>query len=170
MDADAWAVELLRRSELDQKARQNAPGGRWTEREREQARAVDTDNTHWLMIQVNEHGWPRISDVGPEAAHAAWLLAQHADADPDQQRAFLALMREATEAGEARPADLAYLEDRCRINADQPQLYGTQLIQSDDDELVPAPITDPAHTDQRRAAIGLGPLADYLAAARDHNK
>jgi hypothetical protein len=112
----------------------------------------------------------RISDVGPKAAHAAWLLAQHADAAPVQQRMFLALMRDAVAAGEAQPADLAYIEDRCLRNADQPQLYGTQVVLDDDGELAPDRLADPETVDERRAAVGLEPLANYLELVRDHNR
>lgn len=170
MDPDELAGELLRRGELDQEVRKNAPGGRWTEQERERCRAVDTDNTRWLAALVAERGWPRISDVGLEAAHVAWLVAQHADADPVQQRMFLAWMRDAVADGEARPADLAYLEYRCRRNADQLQLYGTQLVLTGDRELVPAPLAEPETVDERRAAVGLGPLADYLELVRDQDR
>ena len=52
MDPDELARELLRRRDLDQEARKNAPGGRWTEREREKCRAVDADNTRWLAALV----------------------------------------------------------------------------------------------------------------------
>lgn len=169
MDLDELASELLRRRDLDQKVRQSAPGGRWTKHEREQARSVDADNTRWLAMVVAEHGWPRISGVGPQAAHAAWLLAQHADADPVQQRIFLMLMRDAVAEGQARPADLAYLEDRCLRNADQPQLYGTQVVLADDGELVPDRLAEPETVDERRMAVGLGPLADYLELVRNHN-
>ncbi|MFB9831003.1 DUF6624 domain-containing protein [Actinoallomurus acaciae] len=170
MDLAELASELLRRRDLDQEVRKNAPGGRWTEQEREQARVVDADNTRWLAAVAAEYGWPRISDVGLDAAHAAWLIAQHADADPVQQRIFLALMRDAVADGEARLKDLAYLEDRCLRNVDQPQLYGTQLVLADDGEIAPAPLAEPQAVDERRAAVGLGSLADYLKLVRDHNQ
>jgi hypothetical protein len=40
----------------------------------------------------------------------------------------------------------------------QPQVYGTQFM---NDKLVP--IEDPRHVDERRKAVGLGPLSDYVA-------
>jgi hypothetical protein len=44
-------------------------------------------------------------------------------------------------AGEASPAHLAYLEDRVRVNAEQPQLYGTQFSVIDG-QFGPRPIQD----------------------------
>ena len=39
---------------------------------------TDRRNTTWPARTVRRHGWPGIAAVGAEAAHAAWLLAQHA--------------------------------------------------------------------------------------------
>jgi hypothetical protein len=103
--------------------------------------------------------------VGEEGAQAAWLLAQHADRDPDLQRAFLDALRGAVGQGDASPAHLAYLEDRVRVNAGQPQLYGTQFTVIDG-ELGPCPIEDPQHLDVRRADAGLEPFAAYEARMR----
>ncbi|WP_242895221.1 DUF6624 domain-containing protein [Actinomadura litoris] len=170
MNVDDVAAELVRRRDLDQQARRNAPAGRWTQRERDHARGVDAANTRWLAALVAEHGWPRTDQVGEAAAHAAWLIAQHADAAPAQQQRFLTLMRQATADGQARPADLAYLEDRCRRNSERPQLYGTQVTITDDGEVVPAPLEEPQTVDDRRAAVGLPRLADYLESFREHNQ
>jgi hypothetical protein len=38
-------------------------------------------------------GWPERTLVDEKAAQTAWLLAQHADHDPIQQRAFLKALR-----------------------------------------------------------------------------
>ena len=72
------------------------------------------------------------------------------------------MLRAAVAAGDASARDLAYLEDRVRVHNGQPQLYGTQFIY-DKDELKPHPIEDPEHLDPRRAAVGLGPFAEYEA-------
>jgi hypothetical protein len=66
--------------------------------------------------------------------------------------------------------DLAYLDDRCRCNADRPQLYGTQIALADDGAIVPVPMAEPETVDERRSAVGLEPLADYLDHVRDHNR
>jgi hypothetical protein len=43
--------------------------------------------------------------------------------------------------------------------------HGTQFTY-DKDELKPQPIEDPEHLDERRAAVGLGPFAEYEALMR----
>ena len=123
---------------------------------------VDQDNTEWLADLLASRGWPGRTLVGDEAAQAAWLLAQHADDDPVQQRAFLAALRSAVTSGEASTSDLAYLEDRVRVNAGRPQLYGTQFTIVDG-MLEPHPIEDRGRLDERRAQVGLEPFADYEA-------
>jgi hypothetical protein len=67
--------------------------------------------------------------------------------------------------GEASPAQLAYLEDRLRVNAGQAQLYGTQFRYTGG-KLTPHPIEDPCRLDERREHVGLEPFADYEARVR----
>jgi hypothetical protein len=79
------------------------------------------------------------------------------------QRRVLALLAAAVAAGEATPRQLAYLTDRVRMHEGRQQLYGTQMFGSGDGELVPWPIEDEEHVEERRAAAGLEPLVDYAA-------
>ncbi|MEV0195513.1 hypothetical protein [Nonomuraea sp. NPDC050691] len=115
MTDDELRDELLRRLRVDREVRDpvhaSEPG--WADR----WAAVDEDNTVWLMSVVSSQGWPLLSQVGEDAARAAWLLAQHADAAPELQRHFRAAMADAAAHGEARARHLASLEDRVRVNA-----------------------------------------------------
>ena len=110
---------------------------------------------------IEEIGWPTRSKVGAEASFAAWLLAQHADADRPFQEQALSLMRQFA-ATEVNPQNVAYLEDRICVARGMPQKYGTQcrLV---DGEMQPFPIEMESQVDERRAAIGLSSLAQYLA-------
>ncbi|QNE18218.1 hypothetical protein F1D05_10315 [Kribbella qitaiheensis] len=123
---------------------------------------VDADNTGWLVDVVTERGWPKLSEVGEEAATAAWLLAQHADMQPDNQRFFHQLMEQAVDAGEASPRFFAYLEDRVRVNSNRPQLFGTQFVDHGNG-LAPRPIEDLDGLAVRRAAVGMEPFEEYEA-------
>ena len=58
--------------------------------------------------------------------------------------------------------------DRVRVNAGQPQLYGTQFTVTDG-ELGPSLIEDRERLDERRAEAGLEPFADYEARMRDRS-
>lgn len=111
-------------------------------------------------------GWPGISQVGEEAAAAAWVIAQHAgEADAAFQQRCLALLAERVREGDANPAHLAALADRVELHAGRPQLYGTHL-ETDGSGGFRAVrgIDDPEALDERRAAIGLKPWNEYLAA------
>jgi hypothetical protein len=146
-------AELLRRMEKDQAARKA--------RDLEAVEAVDAENLPWLKQVIGEHGWPGLSLAGTDGARAAWLLVQHADRDPAFQRQCLDLMTTAAGQGEASRTDLAYLTDRVLLAEGQPQEYGTQATVRDGRH-VPRNLRDPGSVDQRRASVGLPPLAEYL--------
>lgn len=160
--------ELLRRRDEDQRVRQlvSPPKGQHIARLPDEVAAewqrVDEDNTQWLGDLLTTRGWPARTPAGEDGARAAWLLAQHADRAPALQRAFLDALRGAVGQGEASPAHLAYLEDRVRVHAGQPQLYGTQFTVTSG-TFQPCPIEDPPRLDERRAAAGLEPFAAYEA-------
>lgn len=154
------AQEIIAMAKVDQEMRHAAASGRsrWDP-------TVDAKNTARLRSIIAQVGWPTRSRVGDHAEHQAWLLVQHADADPDFQRECFELMRREPPS-EVCAKHLAYLEDRIRTGEGRPQLYGTQLHQQPDGTLAPAALEDAEHVDERRAAVGLEPLADYLARAR----
>ncbi|MEO0858595.1 MAG: DUF6624 domain-containing protein [Bacteroidota bacterium] len=129
------------------------------------ALAIDSLNTAWLKGVVAERGWPKASEVGEQGASDAWLLAQHADRDRAFQREVLGLMEAAVAEGEASGSDFAYLTDRVRLAAGEPQVYGTQL-KVVDGQPVPREIEDADGVDARRAAVGLNSLADYIESFR----
>jgi len=175
--------ELLRRREADQEMRKSFK--RWVDEQRlagaadvadlsdekkaeneklmKTFQAVDLENTAWLQGIVEKHGWPTISLVGKEGAHAAWLLVQHADMDRKFQRRCLDLMV-ALPKDEVSQSDFAYLTDRVLLADGKNQVYGTQL-QVVDGRLKPRPLEDEANVDKRRSEVGLMPLAEYLRVA-----
>lgn len=121
---------------------------------------VDERNTARLKEIVAQHGWPGKSLAGEGGASAAWLLVQHADADPAFQRKCLDLMKPLLVKGEIEKRNFAYLTDRVLIAEGKKQLYGTQFT-SKDGQFVPQPIEDEANVDKRRQEMGLEPLAEY---------
>jgi hypothetical protein len=124
------------------------------------------DQKHRTRLKeiVKKYGWPGKSLVGQDGAHAAWLLAQHADRDLAFQKRALKLMKAAPK-GEVELQDIAYLTDCLLIAEKRKQCYGTQLMVKGG-TFKPRPIEDEAHVDKRRAEMGMPALADYLETAQ----
>ncbi len=110
-----------------------------------------------------EYGWPTTEMVGEEAARAAWLIAQHADRQLDVQRRALQLMQQAASAGAASRRDLAFLQDRTRVNEGRKQTYGTQIAGVKDGAPVPWPCDEPERMGELRAEVGIEPFDEYVA-------
>lgn len=163
----ALACELIQMADVDQAVR-----AAWQETGSDVASplgkevsAVDKEHTKRLKEIVRTYGWPGVSIAGVRGSEAAWLIAQHATADLAFQEEVLVKLREAVARGDALKGHLALLEDRVRMQSGRPQLYGSQM-QIVDGKLELVPIEDPQNVDTRRAEMGLGSLADYVAEMR----
>jgi hypothetical protein len=180
-------AELIRRAEEDQAARRaidtpmKETGKNWEldeatfesslyairkaelRRLSETLRRVDERNTERLGEIVERYGWPTNTLVGKGGAKAAWLLVQHADANPKFQRKCLDLMARLP-AEEVNRTDFAYLTDRVLLAEGKKQVYGTQFT-FENGKCKPRPLEDEANVDKRRAEVGLPPLAEYFKQA-----
>lgn len=167
--------ELLDRVKKDQDARfamikANPLGGKDEADAKKRAETldqlakIDTENRDWLKGVIDKTGWPGEARVGQDGAHAAWLLVQHADADRPFQKTCLELLEKAVAAKDAAAVDLAYLTDRVLVGEGKKQRYGTQLS-TKDGKLVPSPVEDEDKLDERRKALGLQPMAEYIKSA-----
>jgi hypothetical protein len=172
---DALRGELLNRAAQDQAARESLPPGHDMQQWNEIVEPVDRANTAWLKEIVAKYGWPGHQLVGEAAAHAAWLLVQHAP--PDFQEDCLPLLEGAVARDDASRRDLAYLIDRVLMHRGEPQIYGTQYLEKDGIVTL-WQVHEPAGLDERRAALGLKLeaqnrarlLAAERAAASDRDK
>lgn len=155
--------------ELLARAQQEAE--RWAQRVRNeldavhlgQGRHADHVNAKMLARVLADHGWPGHRLVGPAASRAAWLLALHADDEPDFQRTAVRLLHRAAQEGDACLQQWAHLQDRALANSAQPQEFGTQY-RLGPDGLQPYPVREPTFLEERRSNIGLPPSATVLAA------
>lgn len=164
---DALRDELLAMNTRDQALQQRMHGEALSADERaaliEELREVQTTNRARFAELIEAHGWPEVQAVGPEAARAAVFLTLHATTE--NQRRYLPLARAAVERGQADGAAVAILEDRVRLANGEPQLYGTQ-VGCEDGEPTATNLDAPATVDERRAAVGLPPLAELLERMR----
>ena len=166
-DWNAVQAELATRVALDQELRGKLSlGGEMNMEVVHRMEEVDLDNTAWLKQLVERHGWPTISRVGKEGAQGAWLLAQHAEVEFQEQ--CLPMLRTAVAEKDADPKHLAYLEDRVNMFRGRPQRYGTQF-KFGANGLEVHTLEDEARVDEWRAEVGLGPLAEYEAQLRGQN-
>lgn len=120
----------------------------------------DSINLIKVMKILDEKGWVGADLVGGQANQTLFLVIQHADLKYQQK--YLPMMREAAKKGNAKPANLAYLEDRVALREGGKQIYGSQVVTHPvTKKHFIAPLEDPDNVDKRRAEVGLGTLADY---------
>jgi hypothetical protein len=159
-------AELLAMAEKDQAVRREliAAGADNPDRKLlEKVIAVDSANTARIREIVAEHGWPGAALVGTDGCSAAFIIVQHA-AQATQEE-MLPLVEAAFRAGDLEGQSYALLLDRVLMKRGEPQVYGTQILSFDqweDGRPAAYPIADEEHVDERRAEMGLPPLADYL--------
>ena len=124
--------------------------------------AVNEANVGRFAAIVDElDAWPGLRLVGADGTDAAWMLAQHADRTNELRRGWLPRLRAAVESGDADPRHLASLTDRIAAVGGEQQAYGTIVLLAEDGEIeYPLPVRDAARLDDRRAEIGLNPVAD----------
>jgi hypothetical protein len=127
---------------------------------------VHRRNGDRLSEIVEAHGWPGRSLVGEDGADAAWLVLKHAIGDPGLQRRCLPLLELAAAGGEIPPWHFATLLDGIRFYEGRPQVYGSMFDWDENGELAPWPIEDAQQVDQRRALVGLPPLAEQIQSVR----
>jgi hypothetical protein len=130
--------------------------------------ALDTANTKDLKMLLDIYRWFTISEFGVQADEQAWLLVQHADADAEFQNHVLGILAELWPIGETVPSNYAYLYDRVAASwMDEAkrklQRFGTQGTCVGPGLWAPLPVENPDSLDQRRASVGLGPEAEYIA-------
>jgi hypothetical protein len=123
---------------------------------------INEDNLRELESMLSQKGWPRRSEVGPEAASAAFYVLQHSNAVAQQK--YISMFEKRCRENEASCQQYALMFDRMRINQNKPQRYGTHTYL--DPKTGPVnelyPLEDEAKVEELRKEIGLEPLKDYL--------
>ncbi|HZW18761.1 MAG TPA: DUF6624 domain-containing protein [Luteimonas sp.] len=154
--------ELLRMARDDQAARSALTEGKTpTQAQIEAWQSTDRRNLAALKKIVADGGFPRAADVRRDGVGAAWLLVQHADADPAFQQSVLSQLTGLGEADGIGGQEVALLTDRVLLAQGKPQRYGTQYEGGAGSPLRQRPMEDPSHVDERRAAMHMMPIATY---------
>jgi hypothetical protein len=161
--------ELLQRMEQEQQLRSEWMDKPEDSQFAEQVAEIDSQNTAWLEKVIEQVGFPGISDVDFDGTQAVFLLIQHSPSLEFQQKC-LPLLEQAVKLGEATPVHLAYLTDRVLMREGKRQIYGTQGGSLEQGLIIPHPIEDEEHVDDRRKAFGLEPLEEYFKVMNEMHK
>ena len=121
----------------------------------------DSINLIKVKTILDTYGWLGPDVIGGQGNSTLFLVIQHSNQKAQEQ--YLPMMREAAKNGKAFGGDLALLEDRVALGQGKKQIYGSQIKQDSLGNYSLFPLEDPDHVDERRASVGLQPLADYLS-------
>ena len=123
---------------------------------------ISENNLKELESLLSQKGWPRRSEVGPEAAGAAFFVLQHSNAAAQQK--YISMFEKCCRESEGSWQQYALMFDRMRMNQNKPQRFGTHTYldpkAGSPNELYP--LEDDSKVDEWRKEIGLEPLKDYL--------
>lgn len=123
-------------------------------------------NAEKLNGIIDQIGYPTTDKVGKEANEAAWLIIQHAIAQPHFMKKCAKLLEIAVAENKADPKSLAYLTDRIAVFEGRDQRYGTQFDWDESGNLSPNHVDDVIKVNDRRKAIGLNTLEEQTRIMR----
>lgn len=127
----------------------------------EQIEAQDSLNLVQVERIIKERGWLGADKIGRQGNQTLFLVIQHSDLSIQEK--YFPIMQEAARSGDASAASLALLEDRILLRQGKPQKYGSQILCMGNNKCEVDNLEDPLHVDERRASVGLQPLAEYAA-------
>lgn len=171
--------EIWRMQRQDQGARilylnrpKETPDSIW-DKVRNEILFIDEQNTLRATEIIDSFGrWPGRDVLGYSADLTLWLCIQHADQRPEVAVRYLPMLKAAVDERRTDPMHYAYLVDRIRMHEGREQVYGTQTYRAKTDDgstfFFVIPIEDVDHVDERRAAMGMEPLAEYVESMNAH--
>lgn len=122
----------------------------------------DFQNLNKAKEIIKTYGWPGISDIGKDGENNFWLIVQHADQDIKFQKLALSEMEKHIKTKEIDLENYAFLYDRVQCNLNYRQLYGTQVIWTQNGQANGfRPILKENLVNSRRKSLGLLPLDLY---------
>jgi len=122
---------------------------------------LDRAHTERLKNLLQGRGWFSPSEVGDQAANAAFLIVQHSG-DIALMKLALSKMEDPALKGQIPSTHTALLYDRIALMEGRLQRFGTQVSRCENGRYVPPDVEDAAGLDARRSAAGLPPMKDYL--------
>lgn len=120
---------------------------------------IDRQNLATVISLIEKCGMPTLSEVDDVQMSAVWLVFQHGD--NANRKKYLPLLEKSAKNGDLDATAIAMMKDRTLMTDGEPQVYGTQVTKNGG-EWVLYELDNPETVNKRRAAIGFGPLQDYL--------
>jgi len=127
---------------------------------------IDDLNTQELKQLLEDVSWRDLAEWEGDLFKKAFLIVQHTG-DLPYQAAVLDEVKPLAKEGLVEGQLFAVMFDRVQLDKDETQLYGTQTKCIDGQYDVYG-LTDPDTVDNRRAALDMEPIADYLRVNREY--
>ena len=121
---------------------------------------------HTLNIQkikkiLDKYDWPELTQIGEQGNRTICNVLQHADQETREH--YIPLMKQAVLDKKLEPRFLVRAEDRIATDKGELQVYGGQMKYYPETKSFNVwPVFDPVNIDERRAEIGLEPIAGFL--------
>jgi hypothetical protein len=148
------AAEIEKRSAADQQLlKAKAP--------LDQIRAAESANDAWLRETAMRYGWIDAARFGGKAAGAAIVMAKHS-ADTRLLMAALPLIELDLANDQQFAQTFAIAFDQLLLSLGQRQRFGSQVCAESGHRPFLCSVETPSRLDDRRTAIGLQPLREYL--------
>lgn len=162
----ALADSLNTMKDIDQIAAK-PPAGKYKEMTREawQQFKDSVFSTHQRILEnmFSRYGYPGYDLAGKDGSFNFWLMVQHCDKWPAFQEKVLTAMKKQVDKKNASPENYAYLTDRVLLNTNRKQVYGTQVTYNTDScQALPRPLQDSLTVNDRRKAMGMESIEEYL--------
>lgn len=152
--AKAIAAEIEKRNAADQQLlKAKAP--------LDQIRSTQDANDAWLRETTMRYGWIDAARFGGKAAGAAIVMAKHST-DTRLLMAALPLIERDLANDRQFAQTFAIAFDQLLLSLGQRQRYGSQICAESGQHPFLCAVETPSRLDERRAAIGLEPLREYL--------
>ena len=127
---------------------------------------VDSINIRRAIVIIDSIGVPGRTLVGDSASKAIFFVIQHSNIN--YQEKYLPLFIKSAKSGELDWKLVAMMIDRIKVNKNEKQIYGTQIVPIKDpvtgyitDKCEFAPIEDEKNVNLKRKSVGHGTIEEY---------
>jgi len=127
----------------------------------EQIQSQEESNESWLRGTVARYGWIDLTRFGAKTSGAAIIMAKHS-ADTRLLLAAMPMMEHDLALDPKFAQTFAVACDQLLLSLGERQRYGSQVCSDPGAQPYLCAVEAPQQLDERRAAIGLPPIEDYL--------